>query len=140
MMGHMSRVVLAGAVATAVLVVGGATPGAAAPDTARVPGDLQLVSPLNVAEDDDSYIWSSWRARKIIKGTTLIMKIKRCDGSWDTRRVPYVTGSLTINVSSSIVNRYPRSAPVKGILVHPEYERTVTYRGRVPFGRRFGRC
>ena len=139
-MNRATRVVIASAVAAAV-VFGGVSPSVAALDETRVPGELRLVSPINVDVHDDSYIWSTWRAKKIIKGTTLIMKVKHCNGSWDTRRVPYTTGSFTINVSSSIVaHRYPESAPVKGILVHPDYKRTVTYSGRLPFGSRFGKC
>lgn len=142
LMSRATRVVVVGAVAATAMVLGGASPSVFALDETRVPGQFRIVDtkPIRGHVPDRAYIRSTWRAEKVIEGTTLITKVKRCDGTWDTRRVPYVTGSIVLNIASPIAYGFPKSAPVKGILVHPDYKRAVTYSGRLPFGRRFGRC
>jgi hypothetical protein len=142
LMSRATRVVVAGAVAAAAVVLGGASPSVSALDKTPVPGQFRIVDtkPVRGHVPDRAYIRSTWRAKRITEGTTLITKVKRCDGTWDTRRVPYVTGSFVLNIASRVAHGFPRSAPVKGILVHPDYKRTVTYSGRLTFGRRFGRC
>lgn len=138
-MNRITRTFLAGTVATVVLSLTGAAPSVAASDETRVPGNVQNIGATSVLSD--TTVVTTWRATNIIAGTTVVVKVKRCNGTWATTRVTGKTGTFKVTHAFPLSQRFPKLAPIEGVLLHPDHKRTTTDSGaRLAFGNRYGKC